>query len=294
MGRLGAQWSPSREGRQQGGRSKPPQAGPLHASATERPSHHDMRMTPPCDGGARLCHSHGPRAANRGQGAVACGALLTCKWRLAYGVTVGDVFRALADPTRRLIVDELSERDGQTLFELCARLVHAPRRRQHPAGDQPAPRRAGGGRAASASAATAATSSTTSTRRRLRTPSRRWLPAPQQRGDIVRIRFTSIFVDDQEGALRFYTDVLGFESKADIPLGEGVRWLTVVSPQDPDGPELVLEPVDATRRSGRSRRRCSRTGSRSRPSRWTISRPRWTGSRGLASGSRRSPRTLAR
>jgi catechol 2,3-dioxygenase-like lactoylglutathione lyase family enzyme len=58
----------------------------------------------------------------------------------------------------------------------------------------------------------------------------------------VRIRFTSIFVDDQEGALRFYTDVLGFEKKADIPMGEGVRWLTVVSPEDPDGPELVLEP----------------------------------------------------
>jgi catechol 2,3-dioxygenase-like lactoylglutathione lyase family enzyme len=60
----------------------------------------------------------------------------------------------------------------------------------------------------------------------------------------MRIRFTSIFVDDQEGALRFYTDVLGFEKKADIPFGEGVRWLTVVSPQDPDGPELVLEPAN--------------------------------------------------
>jgi catechol 2,3-dioxygenase-like lactoylglutathione lyase family enzyme len=59
----------------------------------------------------------------------------------------------------------------------------------------------------------------------------------------MRIRFTSLFVDDQEAALRFYTDVLGFEKKADIPFGEGVRWLTVVSPQDPDGPELVLEPA---------------------------------------------------
>jgi catechol 2,3-dioxygenase-like lactoylglutathione lyase family enzyme len=58
----------------------------------------------------------------------------------------------------------------------------------------------------------------------------------------VRIRFTSIFVDDQEAALRFYTEVLGFEKKADIPMGETFRWLTVVSPQDPDGPELVLEP----------------------------------------------------
>lgn len=59
----------------------------------------------------------------------------------------------------------------------------------------------------------------------------------------MRIRFTSIFVDDQEAALRFYTDTLRFERKADIPMGEGVRWLTVVSPEDPDGPELVLEPA---------------------------------------------------
>jgi catechol 2,3-dioxygenase-like lactoylglutathione lyase family enzyme len=57
----------------------------------------------------------------------------------------------------------------------------------------------------------------------------------------MRIRFISIFVDDQEQALRFYSDVLGFEKRADIPFGEA-RWLTVVSPQDPDGPELVLEP----------------------------------------------------
>jgi catechol 2,3-dioxygenase-like lactoylglutathione lyase family enzyme len=60
----------------------------------------------------------------------------------------------------------------------------------------------------------------------------------------MRIRFTSIFVNDAETALAFYTDVLGFEKKADIPLGEGVRWLTVVSPEDPDGPELVLEPSE--------------------------------------------------
>ena len=42
---------------------------------------------------------------------------------LAYGVGVGDVFKALADPTRRTILDELTQRDGQTLFELCARLT---------------------------------------------------------------------------------------------------------------------------------------------------------------------------
>ena len=48
---------------------------------------------------------------------------LTCKWTLAYRVGVGDVFKALADPTRRAILDELQDRNGQTLFELCVRLT---------------------------------------------------------------------------------------------------------------------------------------------------------------------------
>ncbi|GGV24177.1 hypothetical protein GCM10010277_04210 [Streptomyces longisporoflavus] len=59
----------------------------------------------------------------------------------------------------------------------------------------------------------------------------------------MRIHLTSVFVDDQEKAARFYTDVLGFVKKHDISMGEGGdRWLTVVSPEDPDGPELLLEP----------------------------------------------------
>jgi catechol 2,3-dioxygenase-like lactoylglutathione lyase family enzyme len=57
----------------------------------------------------------------------------------------------------------------------------------------------------------------------------------------MRIALTSVLVDDQDKALRFYTDVLGFEKKSEVPLGEH-RWLTVVSPEDPDGTELVLEP----------------------------------------------------
>jgi catechol 2,3-dioxygenase-like lactoylglutathione lyase family enzyme len=57
----------------------------------------------------------------------------------------------------------------------------------------------------------------------------------------MRINLTSVLVDDQEKALRFYTDVLGFVKKTEVPLGEH-RWLTVVSPEDPDGVELVLEP----------------------------------------------------
>ncbi len=59
----------------------------------------------------------------------------------------------------------------------------------------------------------------------------------------MKINLTSVLVDDQTKALGFYTGVLGFVKKADIPLGEH-RWLTVVSPEDPDGTELVLEPDD--------------------------------------------------
>ena len=58
----------------------------------------------------------------------------------------------------------------------------------------------------------------------------------------MRIYITSVLVDDQDKALRFYTDVLGFQKKNDIPLGGEARWLTVVSPDDPQGPELLLEP----------------------------------------------------
>jgi catechol 2,3-dioxygenase-like lactoylglutathione lyase family enzyme len=59
----------------------------------------------------------------------------------------------------------------------------------------------------------------------------------------MRICLTSVLVDDQSKALRFYTDVLGFKKKTEIPMGEHA-WLTVVSPDDPDGIELVLEPSD--------------------------------------------------
>jgi catechol 2,3-dioxygenase-like lactoylglutathione lyase family enzyme len=57
----------------------------------------------------------------------------------------------------------------------------------------------------------------------------------------VRITLTSVMVDDQQKALRFYTEVLGFRKKTEVPLGEH-SWLTVVSPQQPDGVELLLEP----------------------------------------------------
>jgi predicted enzyme related to lactoylglutathione lyase len=59
----------------------------------------------------------------------------------------------------------------------------------------------------------------------------------------MKIKLTSIHVDDQEKALRFYTEVLGFEKKTDVA-ADHYRWLTVVSPEEPDGTELVLEPND--------------------------------------------------
>ncbi|SNT10991.1 Catechol 2,3-dioxygenase [Asanoa hainanensis] len=57
----------------------------------------------------------------------------------------------------------------------------------------------------------------------------------------MRINLASVLVDDQKKALRFYTEILGFREKTNVPLGEHA-WITVVSPEDPDGTELVLEP----------------------------------------------------
>ena len=64
-----------------------------------------------------------------------------------------------------------------------------------------------------------------------------------QRKYLMRIKLTSVYVDDQESALSFYADVLGFEKKQDFPVGR-FKWLTVVSTEEPDGPELLLEPSD--------------------------------------------------
>lgn len=57
----------------------------------------------------------------------------------------------------------------------------------------------------------------------------------------MKIKLNSVYVEDQDKALKFYTEVLGFVKKKEIPLGE-FKWLTVVSPEEPDGTELVLEP----------------------------------------------------
>src|SRR4026208_707373 len=58
----------------------------------------------------------------------------------------------------------------------------------------------------------------------------------------MKIKLASVTIQDCDKALKFYTEVLGFVKKHDIPLGEGVRWITVVSPEEPDGTELLLEP----------------------------------------------------
>ena len=58
----------------------------------------------------------------------------------------------------------------------------------------------------------------------------------------MKARWISLLVDDQAKALKFYTEILGFVKKTDIPLGE-YRWLTVVSKEEPGGVEVVLEPM---------------------------------------------------
>jgi catechol 2,3-dioxygenase-like lactoylglutathione lyase family enzyme len=58
----------------------------------------------------------------------------------------------------------------------------------------------------------------------------------------MRIHITSVSIDDYDKALKFYTEVMGFVKKHDMPLGGGARWITVVSPEAPDGTQLLLEP----------------------------------------------------
>jgi len=59
---------------------------------------------------------------------------------------------------------------------------------------------------------------------------------------MIKIGLTSVSIDDYDKALHFYTEKLGFIKKQDMPLGDGARWLTVVSPMEPNGVELLLEP----------------------------------------------------
>lgn len=58
----------------------------------------------------------------------------------------------------------------------------------------------------------------------------------------MKIKLSSVSIDDYDKALKFYTQMMGFVQKRDIPLGDGARWITVVSPEEPNGTELLLEP----------------------------------------------------
>ena len=104
----------------------------------------------------------------------------------------------------------------------------------------------------------------------------------------IRIHLTSVFVDDQERALRFYADVLGFELRSDEPVGNGDRWLTVAAPGQ-EGVELLLEPASHPA-VGPSRARSPLTASHWRHSRSTASKPSMTDSSTPASRSRSRPR----
>ena len=94
----------------------------------------------------------------------------------------------------------------------------------------------------------------------------------------MKIALTSVYVDDQAKALAFYTDVLGFQKRHDIPLGDD-SWLTVVSPSAPDRPELLLEPAGHPAVKPYRRPRWSRTAFPSRSSPSMTSRPSTTASR---------------
>ena len=158
---------------------------------------------------------------------------ITC---LLHSRPVADIYKALSDRTRRIILDELAERDGQTLFEIGARLAS---KHQLSSTRQ----------AISQHLGVLEDAGLVSTRREGRYKYHFFNPAPlseinrrwPRKDPTMRIELTGVFVHDQAEALAFYTDVLGFQTRHDIPLGED-RWLTVVSPDDPDGPELLLEP----------------------------------------------------
>jgi catechol 2,3-dioxygenase-like lactoylglutathione lyase family enzyme len=73
----------------------------------------------------------------------------------------------------------------------------------------------------------------------------------ERKGELMRIGITGIFVDDQDRAERFYTEVLGLQIKTNAPYGPDERWLTVVSPEEPDGVELALHLTDEPARAFR-------------------------------------------
>ena len=151
-----------------------------------------------------------------------------------------NVFKALADPTRRLILEELAEEPEQTLYELSVRLVM---KHKVTMSRQAITKHIGVLENAGLlqSARRGKYRVLSSTRALDDGPAATITPAEPARSANMRIIITSIFVDDQDKALKFYTEMLGFIKKHDVPLGSS-RWLTVVSPDDQNGTELLLEP----------------------------------------------------
>lgn len=151
-----------------------------------------------------------------------------------------DVFAALADPTRRLLLDELAARDGQALFELCTRLItrHGVAITRQGVSHHLCVLEEAGLLVVQREGRTKLHFLRTD---ELDLIGQRWKPNRDRGAGVLKINVTSVFVDDQDKALAFYTDKLGFLPKNDVPTGE-YRWLTVVSPSDPDGVELLLEP----------------------------------------------------
>lgn len=153
---------------------------------------------------------------------------------------MADLYHALAARARRHILDALTQRDGQTLFELCVRLAARPElslSRQAISQHLDVLEQSGLVRTCREGRYKYHHLDTTP----LRAIVQRWPLHGEGDHSPMRIHVTSVHVDDQSKALTFYTDILGFVKKTDLPLGEA-RWLTVVSPDDPDGTELLLEP----------------------------------------------------
>ena len=151
-------------------------------------------------------------------------------------VLVADVYKALADRTRRIILDELAERDGQTLFEIGARLAS---KHQLSSTRQ----------AISQHLGVLEEAGLVRSRREGRYKYHFFNPAPlseidrrwPRKGPRVKIAFASVYVDDQVKAMDFYTNILGFQEHSNIPVADDF-WMTVVSPDAPDGPQLHLDP----------------------------------------------------
>ena len=153
---------------------------------------------------------------------------------------MADLFEALVAPARRAILDELCDRDGQTLFEICTRLTmkhNLPLTRQAISQHLDVLEEAGLVGSKREGRYKYHYLNTIECHRKPLAEIRK------KRKQRMKIVITSVYVDDQEKALRFYTDVLGFVKKQDIPMGHA-RWLTVVSPNNVDGVELLLEPSE--------------------------------------------------